>query len=195
MCKALLHEDDAAERSGGRRLIDVDFIAAHTHGFEAFVDHVRACGWDAIERESGLARADLEQAATVFANAKSVIAIYGMGLTQHRKGVQNVQMVSNLLLLGGHIGRPGAGICPVRGHSNVQGQRTVGITEKPELAPLDKLAQLYGFEPPRKKGLNTVEACEGVLDGSVRAFVGLGGISCARHRTRSAWRRRGAACA
>jgi anaerobic selenocysteine-containing dehydrogenase len=104
-----------------------------------------------------------------------VIGIYGMGLTQHRKGVENVQMVSNLLLLGGHIGRPGAGICPVRGHSNVQGQRTVGITEKPELAPLDKLAELYGFEPPREKGLTTVEACEGVLAGRVRAFVGLGG--------------------
>ena len=193
MCKALLHDDDAAVRSGGRRLIDVDFIAEHTHGFEAFADYARACGWDAIERESGLARAELEQAAAVFANAKSVIAIYGMGLTQHRKGVQNVQMLSNLLLLGGHIGRPGAGICPVRGHSNVQGQRTVGITEKPELAPLDKLAQLYGFEPPRKKGLNTVEACEGVLDGSVRAFVGLGGNFLRAvpdtQRLEAAWRR------
>jgi molybdopterin-dependent oxidoreductase alpha subunit len=80
-----------------------------------------------------------------------------------------------MLLLGGHIGREGAGICPVRGHSNVQGQRTVGISEKPELVPLDKLAEQYGFEPPREKGLNTIEACEGVLDGSVRAFVGLGG--------------------
>src|SRR5437868_11256249 len=83
-------------------------------------------------------------------------------------------MVS-LALLRGNVGRPGAGICPVRGHSNVQGQRTVGITEKPELAPLDKLAELHGFEPPRDKGRNTVEVCEGVLDGSVRAFIGLGG--------------------
>jgi molybdopterin-dependent oxidoreductase alpha subunit len=89
--------------------------------------------------------------------------------------VHNVQMLCNLLLMGGHIGRPGAGICPVRGHSNVQGQRTVGITEKPELAPLDKLAELYAFEPPREKGLNTVETCEGVLSGKVQAFVGLGG--------------------
>src|SRR6202012_6079469 len=103
------------------------------------------------------------------------IAVYGMGLTQHRLGVENVQMLSNLLLLRGNIGRPGAGICPVRGHSNVQGQRTVGITEKPELAPLDKLKALYGFEPPRSKGMSTVEACQGVLDGKVKAFIGLGG--------------------
>ena len=104
-----------------------------------------------------------------------MIGIYGMGLTQHRTGVETVQMLVNLLLLRGNIGKPGAGICPVRGHSNVQGQRTVGITEKPELVPLDRLAQQYGFEPPREKGLNTVEACEAILDGEVRAFVSLGG--------------------
>jgi molybdopterin-dependent oxidoreductase alpha subunit len=98
-----------------------------------------------------------------------------MGLTQHRNGVDTVQMLANLLLLRGNIGKPGAGICPVRGHSNVQGQRTVGITEKPEMAPLDKLAELYKFEPPRRKGLNTVEACEAILEGAVHAFIGLGG--------------------
>jgi molybdopterin-dependent oxidoreductase alpha subunit len=122
-----------------------------------------------------LSREDLRSAARVYASAKAVIAVYGMGLTQHRDGVENVQMVSNLLLLRGNIGRRGAGICPVRGHSNVQGQRTVGITEKPELAPLDKLKWLYGFEPPRTKGLNTIEACEGILKGDVKAFVSLGG--------------------
>jgi molybdopterin-dependent oxidoreductase alpha subunit len=98
-----------------------------------------------------------------------------MGLTQHRFGVQNVHMACNLLLLRGNIGKPGAGACPVRGHSNVQGQRTVGITEKPELAPLDKIAEQFGFAPPRDKGLNTVEACEGVLSGDVRGFISLGG--------------------
>ena len=98
-----------------------------------------------------------------------------MGLTQHVRGVENVAMLVNLLLLRGNIGRPGAGICPVRGHSNVQGQRTVGITEKPELVPLDKLAELFGFEPPRDKGCTTVEVAEGLLDGTVRAFIGLGG--------------------
>jgi formate dehydrogenase major subunit len=84
-------------------------------------------------------------------------------------------MLVNLLLLRGNIGKPGAGICPVRGHSNVQGQRTVGITEKPELAPLDKLKEQYGFEPPRDKGMNTVEACKGIQDGKVKALVSLGG--------------------
>ena len=175
MCKALFAADATAQQGGRARVLDAAFIDVHTQGLEDFRAFVEGTGWDAIERESGLTRSALEQAAATFAGAKAVIGIYGMGLTQHRKGVQNVQMLSNLLLLGGHIGRPGAGICPVRGHSNVQGQRTVGISEKPELVPLDTLAELYGFEPPRTKGLNTVEACEGVLDGSVRGFVGLGG--------------------
>jgi molybdopterin-dependent oxidoreductase alpha subunit len=175
MCKTLIEWDDAAKAHGGKRVLDDAFIAVHTHGFEAFAQSMRNMAWSDIERESGLTRAALEEAAGTFAKARAVIGVYGMGLTQHRKGVLNVQMVANLLLLGGHIGRLGAGICPVRGHSNVQGQRTVGITEKPELAPLDKLKELYGFEPPREKGLNTVEACEGMLDGSVRGFVALGG--------------------
>jgi molybdopterin-dependent oxidoreductase alpha subunit len=98
-----------------------------------------------------------------------------MGLTQHKAGVENVQMFVNLLLLRGNIGKPGAGICPVRGHSNVQGQRTVGIAEKPELVPLDKLKEQYDFEPPRWKGMTTVEACEGIIKGEAKAFVALGG--------------------
>lgn len=155
--------------------LDGEFIATHTQGFESFAAWLATLAWADIERHSGLTRAALEAAADTFARARAVIGIYGMGLTQHPRGVETVQMVANLLLLGGHIGREGAGICPVRGHSNVQGQRTVGITEKPELAPLDKLAELYGFEPPRHKGRNTVDTCQGVLDGSVRAFVGLGG--------------------
>nr|WP_315251544.1 FdhF/YdeP family oxidoreductase [uncultured Duganella sp.] len=175
LCKALLEADDAARANGAPRVLDAAFLAEHTAGLDDFVAKVRATGWPQIERESGLARRDLETAAATYAAADKVIGIYGMGLTQHRHGVLNVQMVSNFLLLRGNIGKPGAGICPVRGHSNVQGQRTVGITEKPELAPLDKLQELYHFAPPRDKGLNTVETCEGVLDGSVRAFIGLGG--------------------
>ena len=175
LCKALVQSDDQASQSGARRVIDADFIAQHTQGFPAFAQWLRRTDWTAIERESGLRRAQLEEAAATYARATAVIGVYGMGLTQHRKGVQNVQMLSNLLLLGGHIGKPGAGICPVRGHSNVQGQRTVGISEKPELVPLDRLAELYEFEPPRDTGLATVDTCEGVLDGSVTAFVGLGG--------------------
>lgn len=175
MCKWLVEADDAVQGMGGVRVLDADFIASHTEGFGAFADAMRAASWSDIESESGLARAALEQAAKTYAAARAVIGIYGMGLTQHREGVANVQMVSNLLLLRGNIGKRGAGICPVRGHSNVQGQRTVGITEKPELAPLDQLAALYQFEPPRTKGLDTVGTCQGVIDGSVHAFIGLGG--------------------
>ncbi|NYE60153.1 molybdopterin-dependent oxidoreductase alpha subunit [Duganella sp. 1224] len=175
LCKALLAADDAALAAGQPRVLDTAFIDQHTHGLAPFVDAVRAASWSGIERESGLTRAALEQAAATYAAAERVIGVFGMGLTQHRNGVENIQMLTNLLLLRGNIGKPGAGICPVRGHSNVQGQRTVGITEKPELAPLDQLQAQYQFEPPRAKGLNTVETCEGVLDGSVRAFIGLGG--------------------
>jgi hypothetical protein len=157
--QGLIEADDAARAAGGARVLDAAFIAEHTHGFEEFAAAVRAtpAGRDRAGIGPGARRH--EEAARVYM-AAAVIGVYGMGLTQHRNGVQNVQMLVNLLLLRGNIGKPGAGICPVRGHSNVQGQRTVGITEKPELAPLDKLAEQYGFEPPRDKGMNTVEACE-----------------------------------
>ena len=175
LCKALIEADDAQRAAGGARVLDVDFLAEHTAGFDGFAAAARATTWSDIEAESGLRRDALETAAATYGAAERAIGIFGMGLTQHRNGVQNVQMVSNLLLLRGNMGKPGAGICPVRGHSNVQGQRTVGVTEKPQLAPLDKLKQQYGFEPPRNEGLNTVKTCSGVLDGSVRAFVSLGG--------------------
>ncbi len=175
LCKLVIEADDEAVASGGPRVLDAEFIAEHTHGFEAFADAARGYDWPQLEAGSGLTRAALEAAARVYMASDRVMACYGMGLTQHRTGVENCQMLVNLLLLRGNIGREGAGICPVRGHSNVQGQRTVGITEKPELVPIGKLRDLYGFEPPTAKGLNTVEACEGILDGNVHAFVGLGG--------------------
>jgi molybdopterin-dependent oxidoreductase alpha subunit len=175
LCKALIEADDAAQAANLARVLDADFLATHTQDFDTFAAAVKACAWTDIERESGLARVDLETAARVYASAKAVMAVYGMGLTQHRNGVENVAMVTNLLLMRGNIGKPGAGVCPVRGHSNVQGQRTVGITEKPALAPLDKLASQYNFTPPREKGMNTVEACQGILSGDVDAFIGLGG--------------------
>ena len=175
LSKAIFAFDDAAKENGEQRVIDTAFIQEHTHGFETFEHAVRACSWDAIERESGLARAALEEAADVYCKAGAALGVYGMGLTQHRNGVQNVTMMVNLLLLRGNIGKPGAGICPVRGHSNVQGQRTVGITEKPELAPLDQLKEQYGFEPPRDEGLTTVDACEAIIKHELQAFIGLGG--------------------
>jgi len=175
IAKFLIEWDDAARAVGDPLVLDHDFIDQHTKGFHAFADRIRATEWDAIERESGLDREALEQAARVYAKAKAVLGIYGMGLTQHVKGVDNVRMVMNLLLMRGNIGKPGAGPTPVRGHSNVQGQRTVGITEKTELAPVEKLKELYGFDPPTEKGLDTVATCRGVIDGSVKAVVALGG--------------------
>ncbi len=175
MAKFLVEWDDQAAAKGELPVLDHDFIKAHTEGCDAFIDAVRKADWADIQRESGLAYRDLERAAAVYARSKAVLAIYGMGLTQHVKGVENVRMLVNLLLLRGNIGKPGAGPTPVRGHSNVQGQRTVGITEKTELVPVEKLEAQYGFTAPREKGLNTVESCQGIIDGSVKAFVGLGG--------------------
>jgi molybdopterin-dependent oxidoreductase alpha subunit len=174
ICKHVFAADDQA-KANGRRVLDVPFIEQHTHGFEEFEAKVRATSWDEIEAASGLSRTDIERAAQVYVEADRVIVIYGMGLTQHVHGFDNIAMLLNMLLLKGNIGRDGTGLSPVRGHSNVQGQRTVGISEKPELVPLDKLAKQFGFEPPRKKGLNTVETCEGILAGKVKAFFGLGG--------------------
>lgn len=174
LCKHVFARDDEAKRER-RRVLDVDFIEAHTHGLDEFEAKVRAISWDEIERESGLSREAIESAGDVYVKAERVIGVYGMGLTQHAHGFLNVAMFVNLLLLRGNIGRDGTGISPVRGHSNVQGQRTVGISEKPELVPLDKMAEQFGFDPPRDKGMNTVEACHGLLEGKVRAFISLGG--------------------
>ncbi|GGG07132.1 oxidoreductase alpha (molybdopterin) subunit [Rhizobium wenxiniae] len=158
-----------------KHVLDHDFIKEHTTGFEEFAITARRHPWAELESISGLTRGQMTEAAATYAKSNAVLTIYGMGLTQHLMGVQNVHMVVNLALLRGNIGKPGANICAVRGHSNVQGQRTVGITEKPGLAPLDKLAELYGFEPPRWTGRSTVETCEAIIDGSSRAFVSLGG--------------------
>ena len=175
LCKTLLALDDEAAKNGAPRVLDTTFIAQHCHGFETFADFVRAQSWEAIEADSGLTRAALEGAAAVYARANAVIGVYGMGLTQHVLGEYNIYMVASLLLMRGNLGKPGAGICPVRGHSNVQGQRTVGIADDPALVPLDRLAEQYGFSPPRARGLHTVNACKGVLDGTVHGFIGLGG--------------------
>ena len=188
VCKAVIAMDDAANGT----VIDHDFLREHTHDFETFATWARAQDWTELERRSGLNRAAMEATATTYARAKATVAFYGMGVTQHREGVETLQMIVNLLLLRGNIGKPGAGICPVRGHSNVQGQRTVGVTEKPELVPMDVLAQQFAFEPPREAGLNTVEACEAVLAGKIRAFISLGGNFVRaipdRDRMEPAWR-------
>ncbi|HWU63543.1 MAG TPA: FdhF/YdeP family oxidoreductase [Ensifer sp.] len=193
LAKHVLACDEEAKAAGRAPVIDRDFIAQHTTGFEAFEAMVRTTPWEEIEAESGLARADIEAAAQVYVEAERTIGIYGMGLTQQVNGFENIGMLVNLLLMKGNIGREGAGISPVRGHSNVQGQRTVGIAEKPELVPLNKLSEMYGFEPPREKGVNTVEACEAILAGRIQGFVSLGGNFVRaipeRDRMEAAWRR------
>ncbi|HQT84738.1 MAG: formate dehydrogenase [Acidiphilium sp. 37-64-53] len=173
--KALITLDDKARHAGEPDVLDHAFIAQHTDGFEALADRARTAAWPDLEARSGLNRSAMEATATIYAKSHRVIAIYGMGITQHRAGVEAVQMIVNLLLLRGNIGKPGAGICPVRGHSNVQGQRTVGISEKPALVPLGKFAARYGFNPPRDTGLNTVDACQAILSGRINAFLMLGG--------------------
>jgi len=175
ICKAVIEMDDAADAAGKPRVLDKGFIAQHTLGFEAFAEFCRRQSWPDLETRSGITRGALEETAAIYARSNAVIVAYGMGVTQHRHGVETVKMLVNLLLLRGNIGKPGAGVCAIRGHSNVQGQRTVGISEKTQLVPLDKLAELYEFEPPRWDGLTTVDACAGILDGSVKGFVSLGG--------------------
>ncbi len=173
--KALLAMDRDAAAEGRPAVLDHAFIAQHTEGLDSLVAEADGHDWAQLERRSGLDRGALEAAATVYARSDKVMIVYGMGMTQHRHGVQNVQMLVNLLLLRGNIGKVGAGICPVRGHSNVQGQRTVGITEDPAKVPKDKLEALFGIQVPPHKGLATVDACKGILDGSVKGFIGLGG--------------------
>jgi molybdopterin-dependent oxidoreductase alpha subunit len=175
MMKALIEADDEALTKGKPRVLDADFINTHTHGFDALAADLRVTSWAAIERQSGLTRADLTTAARIYAGAKSVIAAWGMGITQHRYGTQNVQQIVNLLLLRGNIGRSGAGALPVRGHSNVQGDRTVGITERPTPEFLDRLKAVFGFEPPRNYGHAVVETAEAIVRGDAKVFVGLGG--------------------
>lgn len=175
LCKRLFELDDQARQAGLARVLDLDFIAEHTSGFDAFEADVRADSWDMLVEESGLSQARLWAAAEVLARSRGTIACWGMGITQHEHGVGSVQMITNLLMMRGQLGRPGAGVCPVRGHSNVQGDRTMGIYEKPSQAFLDRLAEVFGFEPPRREGLDTIGAIEAMRDGRASVFFAMGG--------------------
>ncbi|MEG6509951.1 FdhF/YdeP family oxidoreductase [Methyloligella sp. 2.7D] len=175
MCKLVIEADDAAKAAGRPRILDVPFLNQHTHGFEEFADHVRQLSWADIELYTSLSRAQIEHAANIYMKAKNVICCWGMGITQHRRGGDAMQQIVNLLLLRGNIGRPGAGPCPVRGHSNVQGDRTVGIYQKPKEPFLAKLDEVFGFESPREWGNDTAECCEDILEGKVDVFLGMGG--------------------
>ncbi len=155
--------------------LDEEFISTHTQGFDAFAADIAATAWAAIEQESGLARADLQSVARAYAKSDATIITYGMGITQHNKGTANVRLIADLLLLRGNIGKPGAGICPLRGHSNVQGNRTVGITEKPTAAFLSRIEEVFGFTPPSKHGHDAVAATQAMIAGEAKAMICLGG--------------------
>ncbi|ULU25823.1 FdhF/YdeP family oxidoreductase [Dyella terrae] len=171
--KALLEMDAAAGPDSS--VLDHAFIREHTQGFDALADDLRATTWEEIEATAGLAESDLRAVAVAYAKSNATIITYGMGMTQHRTGTQNVQQVANLLLLRGNFGKPGAGICPLRGHSNVQGDRTVGITEKPTAVLLDRIEQTFGFRPPATHGHDAVAAMQAIIEGRSKALLCLGG--------------------
>jgi len=171
LMKRLLELDVTA----GGTLLDQAFITTHTNGFAALKHHLEALDWAGLCADSGLSLEDFDRAAQVYAQAGSVIVAYGMGITQHQHGTGNVQQIANLLLLRGNIGRPGAGICPVRGHSNVQGDRTMGINERPPAEFLERMERATGVPMPRASGCTVVECIEAIRRGEIRALVSLGG--------------------
>ncbi|HBE9078193.1 FdhF/YdeP family oxidoreductase [Serratia fonticola] len=175
MVKALLetHRQRIAANEPG--LFDQPFIDRHCVGIEEYLAQVDVTSWQQITTQSGLSETQLRHAAAIYQGAKRVICTWAMGVTQHKHSVPTVREITNLQLLFGQLGKPGAGLCPVRGHSNVQGNRTMGIDEKAPKALLDSLEQHFGFSPRREMGHNTVEAIEAMLRGEVKVLIALGG--------------------
>jgi len=160
--------------SGGEGL-DKQFISDHTHGFEDYRAAVGDTGWAEIAESSGVPRRDIETLARALGRSKSTIVCWAMGLTQHRNSVATIQEITNVLLLGGNIGKPGAGLCPVRGHSNVQGDRTVGINHNPSRGFLDSIRDSIGINPPTSPGLDSVNSVLAMNDGKASVFLSMGG--------------------
>ena len=155
--------------------LDHDFIEAHTTGFDAWKEHVAAVDWDEVCAATGLSREQITEAAQMLRDSDGTVFCWAMGLTQHRNAVATIKEIVNLAFAQGNIGKPGAGLFPVRGHSNVQGDRTMGIWERPPQRFLDNLQAEFGFDPPREDGLDTVDSIRAMRDGKVEVFVGLGG--------------------
>lgn len=175
MVKALCAFDDAELMAGRDSIFDHVFIDEHTQGLDEYLATVRATAWDEITEQAGLTQAEIEQAAAIYRQSKRVIITWAMGITQHKHSVQTIQEFANLQLLFGQLGQAGAGLCPVRGHSNVQGDRTMGIDEKPSAAFIDSISREFGFAAPKAPGHNTVEAIKAMLAGESKVFIGLGG--------------------
>jgi len=170
LCKALIERDDA-----GQDVLDKKFIAEFCLGFNAFKQDISDTSWADIEQGSGLTQSQINQAADIACGSKKTICCWAMGMTQHKNAVANIQLMTNFLMLQGNLGKPGAGVCPVRGHSNVQGDRTMGIWEKPSATFLDALQQTYDFDVPREHGYDTVETIQAMAQGQVKVMFALGG--------------------
>jgi molybdopterin-dependent oxidoreductase alpha subunit len=155
--------------------VDHDFLASHTEGLEELRAHLRRLDPEKVRAATGLDTPAVDELFGRTVKARSIIVCWAMGLTQHRDSVATIQEIVNFLLLRGNIGRPGAGVCPVRGHSNVQGDRTMGIWERMPAAFLDRLGDRFGFSPPREHGFDTVQTIRAMRDGHVKVFLGLGG--------------------
>jgi molybdopterin-dependent oxidoreductase alpha subunit len=165
----------AAEDRNPGNVLDRDFIERHTNGFEAYAAHVKDLDRDAVVAATGLTWGEIEKAAEMLATSKRIVNCWAMGITQHRNAVATIKEMVNVALLQGMIGKPGAGLCPVRGHSNVQGDRTMGIWERVADSFLDAIRDEFGFEPPREHGHDSVAAVQAMADGRASVFVGLGG--------------------
>ncbi len=173
--KGMMKEMLAEEEKHRGTVFDKEFIRNHTAGYDEFIEDLRATSWDDILVSSGLTKEQIREAAEIAMTSKRIICCWAMGLTQHKNAVATIQEIMNFLLLGGNIGRPGAGPCPVRGHSNVQGDRTMGIWERMNDDFLEKLGTEFEFEPPRAHGTDTVETIKQMHDGKIRVFFAMGG--------------------
>ncbi|MCZ4077744.1 FdhF/YdeP family oxidoreductase [Rhodococcus sp. H36-A4] len=155
--------------------LDHEFVEAHTAGFDAWRENVRALDWDVVTESTGLTREVITEAARMLRDSKATVFCWAMGLTQHRNAVATIKELTNLALAQGNIGKAGAGLLPVRGHSNVQGDRTMGIWERVPQHFLDSIEAEFGFDPPRENGLDTVDSIRAMRDGKAHFFLGLGG--------------------
>ena len=175
LLKGIMKEILDAEERRPSEILDHNFINRHTTGFAEFKEALRKVHLGDILEQSGIRKSQIEDAAKLFMNSERVIFCWAMGLTQHKNAVANVQEIVNLMLLRGQLGKPGAGLCPVRGHSNVQGDRTMGIWERPSEEFLNKLEKEFNFEPPRRHGYDTVHAIQAMHEGRAKVFFALGG--------------------
>jgi molybdopterin-dependent oxidoreductase alpha subunit len=175
LLKGLMKEVLAAEAIRPGQVLDQEFIERSTIGFEEFRSALEQVSPDDILEQSGITQAQMAEAARIFIESERIIFCWAMGLTQHKNAVANIQEIVNLMMLRGQLGKPGAGLCPVRGHSNVQGDRTMGIWDQPSDEFLNQLAGEFNFEPPRHHGLGTVHAIQAMHAGRAKVFFALGG--------------------